>query len=342
MKPRADAPIAALDGLRALACLIVFAAHNGAHEWYIVATSYGKLGVMFFFTLSGFLMGYHYIPERNTLTYWLAFLTRRFFRIYPAFAFSLLVLWIIGCITEKPFFANFTADAVTDHLLLLKGIGTYWSVAPEVKFYMLFPFIAGALALCTPHAKIWLVALLWVMSLSFAQMPQTDFLSILGYCSFFLAGVASAILYTTYNFHYYMNTYFWNAMLIICLTVAFTAVPYLFVLEPGQRLWVWAYAPFYSPLIALLILCVIHSTGLISMVFANRFSRFIGKISFSFYLIHLAVISRSVLNHIKWIPLSWFNLTLTLVLSYLMYRFIEAPGNRLGKYLASKIEHQHS
>src|SRR5271155_4709859 len=72
-----ESSIPALDGLRGFACLLVLFSHAGWAGLCPRLPIAGHLGVMVFFTLSGFLMAYLYMPGRLSMRYWLAFLLRR-------------------------------------------------------------------------------------------------------------------------------------------------------------------------------------------------------------------------------------------------------------------------
>ena len=88
--PHRQPTILALDGIRAAACLAVVLGHAGYQGFTFVLSGLATFGVMLFFALSGFLMAYHYLPERFSLRYWVSFLTHRFIRVYPPFCVALV------------------------------------------------------------------------------------------------------------------------------------------------------------------------------------------------------------------------------------------------------------
>src|SRR5690242_11422780 len=100
--------IPALDGVRALASLMVVAYHFGPH---IIRTAdsrfafllrfprHGVEGVDLFFVLSGFLISGILVKERNSPRYYRTFYWRRIFRIFPLYyltlaGYTLAVLWL--------------------------------------------------------------------------------------------------------------------------------------------------------------------------------------------------------------------------------------------------------
>ena len=79
--------IPGLDGLRAIAFLLVFLCH----------TSYlqvGWVGVLLFFVLSGFLIGGILLKNKNSTNYFKTFYIRRTLRIFPLYYF-LIFLYLV-------------------------------------------------------------------------------------------------------------------------------------------------------------------------------------------------------------------------------------------------------
>jgi peptidoglycan/LPS O-acetylase OafA/YrhL len=139
----------ALDGLRAVAVLLVMAGHYG----HVVPMS--SLGVEIFYVLSGFLitsllLDEHEITGAISIP---AFYLRRSFRIFPAFYVSLAVtaftlagtaampgrdLWIAAGV--------YTADyAIALHPVPGSALTHTWSLAVEEQFYLIWPLALGLL-----------------------------------------------------------------------------------------------------------------------------------------------------------------------------------------------------
>ena len=103
--------IAALDGVRALAFLLVFELHinhsgvwtDGNNAFLSAFFSLGATGVTLFFVLSGFLL---FLPYTQALLFeknWpqsKIYYVRRMLRIFPAYFFSLFILVMFS----KPYF----------------------------------------------------------------------------------------------------------------------------------------------------------------------------------------------------------------------------------------------
>ncbi len=165
-----------LDGIRAISVIIVLIFHFWQQTWIfptiktpflsfiglkqIDFTSLAKVGYLFvdmMVLLSGFLL---FLPLMRlvvmgeSMAGWKEYARRRVARIVPSYLFAVLVLFFLVALPNK-LYAN-AADAIRDlvtHLtftqtLFVKTyIGTkldvvLWTVAIEVWFYILFPFIA--------------------------------------------------------------------------------------------------------------------------------------------------------------------------------------------------------
>jgi peptidoglycan/LPS O-acetylase OafA/YrhL len=122
--------------------------------WLGQISSIGYIGVSFFFVLSGFILVYTYAGlDTAARDFWRA----RFARIYPAFAFSLLLtgpfFFFAALMLNVPFFAWFSTHlklvALLVPLLLQAWVplaalvwnSVAWSLSDEAFFYLLFPFL---------------------------------------------------------------------------------------------------------------------------------------------------------------------------------------------------------
>src|SRR6266542_4346766 len=104
--------IPGLDGLRAIAFLLVFALHTDYLQ-------IGWVGVQFFFVLSGFLITGILLDMKKSLPpkeYFSKFYGRRFLRIFPLYCISLLLMvgltiWLIS-VAYRPNYMKIFLDQV--------------------------------------------------------------------------------------------------------------------------------------------------------------------------------------------------------------------------------------
>lgn len=142
--------IPSLDGVRALAVMLVFFSHTGFS--HIVP---GGLGVTAFFFLSGFLITTLLRVEyRNTGSLnFKNFYLRRVYRIFPPLYIVLLMtlaLCLLGVFRSElsgwGLFSQFF-HLTNYHIVvegkagMLPGLGVLWSLAVEEHFYLVFPIV---------------------------------------------------------------------------------------------------------------------------------------------------------------------------------------------------------
>jgi peptidoglycan/LPS O-acetylase OafA/YrhL len=144
-----------LDGLRALAALLIVVHHAGfssgvtfRHTTTGLFLSRLDVGVSIFFVLSGFLLFRPFVvaqlndsvsPSPNS------FWGRRVLRIFPGYWLALFLQVIIGVVAVGGF-SGLRFSAFLVHIyhpfLALSGITQSWSLATELGFYFLLPFFA--------------------------------------------------------------------------------------------------------------------------------------------------------------------------------------------------------
>lgn len=160
----------ALDGLRAVAILLVLIAHARPSPgmppyptWWWHAGDFGNLGVRIFFVISGFIITHLLLQEK--LKYGRinirAFYVRRAFRILPP------LIVFMGIVLAGTL-AGHLQVPVTQYLLALLFLGNYggvsniwpighlWSLGVEEQFYLLWPAIL-AFALKHSRSACWFV-----------------------------------------------------------------------------------------------------------------------------------------------------------------------------------------
>lgn len=181
--------IQSLDGLRAIAVLMVYAGHAGLGN--IVP---GGLGVTIFFFLSGYLITTlmrQEFEQKGRISF-SKFYLRRVYRIFPPFYLVLIVvvvLALLGILQSDMHWDALLAQffQLTNYYIifgdgthLAPGLTVLWSLSVEEHFYLLFPLafalMAGRLSrsrMAGTIALFCLLVLLWRIYLVFGQhAPQ--------------------------------------------------------------------------------------------------------------------------------------------------------------------------
>ncbi|MBE0670348.1 MAG: acyltransferase [Anaerolineales bacterium] len=146
--------ISGLDGLRAIAFLMIFGFHTGSID-------FGWLGVQMFFVFSGFLITGILLRMKENLPsreYFLKFYTRRFFRIFPLYYFYLFLIFVAATcflsISYKPRVMQAVIDQIGYALLYVYNfysasrsfnssrlLDHLWSLSVEEQFYIVWPLL---------------------------------------------------------------------------------------------------------------------------------------------------------------------------------------------------------
>jgi len=160
--------IPALNGIRAIAVLLVVISHSGFG--HIIP---GGFGVTVFFFLSGFLITTLLLNEfRETQKISiLHFFIRRILRLYPAFLVAISLVYslayfeiiggkatLVGAFAQFFYFANYFNIFFDGAQYTPAGTSVYWSLAVEEHFYLIYPLIFS-LCLMKMDAKKLLVFL---------------------------------------------------------------------------------------------------------------------------------------------------------------------------------------
>ncbi|SIN14927.1 acyltransferase family protein [Micromonospora cremea] len=135
----------ALDGLRAIAAVIVVAFHFGGPRWTWLS---GWVGVQLFFVLSGFLITTLLLREeegrgRVSLR---SFYIRRFFRILPVYFVVLAATYALAHLNgggakvreSMPHYLLMVNEFAPNSAVFLHS----WTIAIEWKFYLVWPLLA--------------------------------------------------------------------------------------------------------------------------------------------------------------------------------------------------------
>jgi len=354
-----------LDGWRAIAIIGVMICHaadapllarEGPGGFWHHLTRYGAEGVALFFGLSGFLITYRLLQERQRLGAIRLdhFYGRRLFRILPACLAYLLVVTAlagIGLLALHPedlrssflFYRNYLAP----ERLGSWYTGHFWTLAIEEHFYLLWP---GLLVLLGARRALWASALLaggvafwrWIeirfnptaawfsdMALSVRTDIRIDGL---------LWGAFAALLLHDVVRERWLRRLFssrltWGAMGVLAAVCLNRSV------LPFNAMWWALLIPFFF------VGTVLHPTGPLGRLLESPALTWVGRLSYSLYLWQQlflvgAVVERPLpLGALQAFPL---NILAAFACAALSYYGLEKPLVAVGKRLFSSGERQGS
>jgi peptidoglycan/LPS O-acetylase OafA/YrhL len=159
--------IPALDGLRGIAILLVFAyhygkggifAHSAAARGLGFLCAFGWSGVDLFFVLSGFLITGILYETRDYPGYYKKFYARRALRIFPVYYLFAAIMFMTGVFVTGAhwrwghlsflFYVGYPVALIWPGLalgVLPLHITHLWSLAVEEQFYMIWPWMVARL-----------------------------------------------------------------------------------------------------------------------------------------------------------------------------------------------------
>jgi peptidoglycan/LPS O-acetylase OafA/YrhL len=275
------------------------------------------------------------------------FYTKRFFRIAPLF-YAVVALTLIRNFLVRDIVPP-TGDVlanVTFTFNLVPGLQDSlvfagWTIGVEMLFYLIFPALFAMLrgisakVLAYGLTSLAFSALLWALAAAPIDRDRYALLTVVHYLPVFLLGMIAFDLFNV--LHARGAGWRTGAVLLAAGAVAFVGLLSERLLDPAFAPFFWQGGSYALTLLGLA-LCPL---GFI----VNRATQFLGRISYSVYLLHgpvILVINRPVFPRIyalDWPVAAKFGLclavalTVTLTVSWLAYSFIERPGIALGRKL---------
>jgi len=353
----------ALTSLRFFAAFHVVIFHFQAMQvflgpsWFQKLSSIGYVGVSFFFVLSGFILVYTYAGRPMILRdFWRA----RFARIYPAYAFSLLVtapFFFFAVLTMNiPFFAWAKAHLKVVSALVVSLLQAWvppaalswnavaWSLSVEAFFYLLFPFLLLFFVRRSPAQLLLIAAASWLTSLVLSStyvFLNPDHLRVLNsdvLGAFWLnavkfhplARLPEFVLGMACGFLFLRSGKESKLALPLFLSgiAAFAVVVYFGAVIPYPILHTALLAPAFA--------AIVYAFALRpkwGAILENRLLVLCGDASYSLYLLHSMIIGmyfHNMTGQLRYqTPLGVLAFViLAVTISALVYRFIEEPARR--------------
>lgn len=294
-----------IDQLRWLAATLVFLFHayleyrnHGGvavgHDWLALITE-GHTGVGLFFTLSGFLF-MRIALHQGEISYG-PFLRNRLLRIAPLY---LVVFMLATSIGRDKFAPQDLLYLLASNLGLAPTsgnpvTGAAWCISLEFMFYLVFPFLARFAMEKGTRYLLGLLALMAFFKLAAYAVNQNStlmyFSTFVGRFDQFLIGMLAGQLYQQHEAALRRHAG-WLLPLALALVVCDSALQShvaKFNEFPHARFWIY-WSTLESAGWALLIVAWLAWDGRLP-AWLDRVLCHGGKISYSFYLLHMGVIS---------------------------------------------------
>jgi peptidoglycan/LPS O-acetylase OafA/YrhL len=322
-----------LDYIRALAALFVFFTHKGNK------LPGGSIGVSIFFCLTGYLITKILIelPDLSIANIG-KFIFRRWMRIWPLMAFQIFLTLGLMMVLAPSAVAKFLPNILS--FLTFTGYGEWlgyspgvlWTLRTEFWFYAIFPFV---FLIFYPRGLMMYAAVAMVA---------------IGWLSKFFIGQEGGASFAPFMTLVYLDQLMYGAICALVLASSRSTLANLF----ASKWWVWGCLVLNLAIAKLVPLHLFDAKFYLVMSLAalscavailhhaaykkeppDNFISWIGRISFSIYLFHAVVIDYLPTGKIAPPIDTPLALTVTILISWATERWLERPGIKLSKAIAT-------
>jgi peptidoglycan/LPS O-acetylase OafA/YrhL len=335
-----------LDCIRGIAALAVLVEHAGSGSWPAFhvfvhnSFNFGKFGVASFFLTSGFVIPFSLERSNSVKRFWI----NRFFRLYPLYWLSLLllvVLYFTGApnVFDPHFVSHLLRNLLVNVTMLQQFVGIpnaeglYYTLCMEMALYIFLSFLF--LRKWNHHS----LRIAWIASIVLAAAGILSPLLLqrripMAGLFYFLCFFAGTCVYRHYTAHLSAKSLAVLLAFVSITTVAEIYCNYVVVkkVDSTEIFTLWAVLLPWSA--AYLLFLAAYSFR------SHKFPAFLiylGTISYSVYLFHPSIGRVLSIAHLG--PASSFLsvLVLAILIASLTYRFVENPSIRFGKQIQLRL-----
>lgn len=362
-----------LRGIAVLAVFLSHTALSGYRPApFLFFDGTGKSGVFLFFILSSFLLSYPFLLKAEkafTKDALINFTVRRFFRIYPLFVLYLLFAFTssfaVGHFMKKaeagiPFYL--TPGDLINHIFLQEGKGVTWSILVEFRYYFILPLLGYLFAvLLRGRLALSMLTIVGLITTGQVFYPQAEALindpRLWPYLPVMLTGTGLAIL------QYHWKDWGWGQekskqrmvetigwLGVIGCILSIPSVYYLvldrehecrtligtidFGVKDCHKIFHHSFTE-QTLLWGAVLFAAINGNSWLRKIGEWMPLRYLGWISFSFYLFHPVFIQlwneiqKKTPFEIPSYVIFWLILGTTTLASYLSYKLVELPSSQI-------------
>ncbi len=357
-----------IDVLRGIAILMVIAVHvkisltlniEELHSIFFMLFQYGQMGVQLFFVMSAYTLTLSMEKRHDSSEPLVYYFIRRIFRIAPLYYFGIFLYMIVVPLIEYFIIHQFKIDEqytfmnIMVNIFFLNGIFESannnivpggWSIGTEVLFYGLFPIFFFIVQKKNINV-FFLLTIIFVFNLLIQITLKNYFnvevsngsfyyYSILNQLPVFFLGMILYIYEDNEKFKSFFNVYTFLIFTVFAMYFYKSHDSYSF-----------GFVPLFSALSFLSLYYIVQESNLRKV----QILAFIGKISYSMYILHFIVIHYLV-KFFEPILLNIANTYFTLIILYILTiivsfvlgiiseKFIEKNGIKYGNYLIANME----
>ena len=328
------------DLLRYIGAVIVVLSHSfrwfGINKpFYSLFFTDGSIGVMIFFSMTGFLIMPAYERQMGKDKSILKFYWNRAIRIYPAILFSFLVISIIDFFFIGVDFSLVSyAKYFFKYVFLCKGAGynggisngILWTIIPDLVFYLLTPFIWKVMHNAKTHTWIIVIMCFYLFNLYdkevITSLQSIPLLGLFVNDGFFLCFIyeflIGSFLYCKRDsiLSYFINKRYLVVAFLAAFSIFHSVYTYTGVFTKAYIM----HSPVTAPFACFLNILIGYAFGRIKMKIA---------ITYGIYIFHMVIVGLLLWAGVKDYSGVIITLATTPILAFVSYYFVEKPFLRL-------------
>lgn len=353
IKTRIDGP----DILRGFAATAVIIVHLIAFSGLAFSSTISRIGsnftafVTLFFTISAFSIAYSYRDNIFAKEQFMEFYIKRFFRLAPLFYLAMITEGIIVYILYNHI------STILEIILSLSFLFTFapglqdslvwagWSLGIEWIFYLFYPFMFCLLRNKTIFFILWISCYIISTKIGSLQAPNASiYFNFLTHSIFFVCGIGTYLMMDILEkIKVKIGKHAPSISGILVIAIFLYLLTYFNNMENKMNIY-------FTYSIAWFIMLSLSIIGMPNIL-NNKFTRFLGKASYSIYLTHSIIILflknsgfyqwiNTLIKNPKLLFLiaTFSTILFAILISYLTYNFVELPGMKIGKNFISRIK----
>ena len=308
-----------LNEIRGLAALGVLFGHLG-----IGPVSLAPDMVTIFFTLSGFLISFLLLKEKEKTTTIniKKFYFRRLLRIWPLyFVYIGIIILLFGWSDNLWFYVFFAGNLAQFFHLIIPNLGHFWSLAVEEQFYVFWPWLSKYVKSFL-YAMVGVMVVYWLLKVGayIVYGGDSDVYKLVYMSKFQSMAIGGVGAFAWYKQHKIIE---WLSKPYVEIVMFL----YLVLLVLGKHTTLSIIDPEILSVVVMVVILQ-QVKGTVFLKLRSKLLSFIGMISFGIYVYHPLVIHE--LEKITFLKSNFSLLVVTVFLvtglvSYLSYRFLEKP-----------------
>lgn len=343
-----------LDAVRGIAALMVVIGHCGGlslfglvehpmFRWLEVLWD-GESAVIMFFLLSGYVLALQ-LGSSSPPGFW-QYLTRRVFRVWPAFAVTVVLAWLVLVTMGIPVDAGpqHGEPSIPDwHDLVgnLLMIGNeyainppVWSLYVEMRLSVVFPLL---FVLATRVSAFWAVVVSLILSVGLSRavhwpVPEL-FRSFASSSRYIILFVIGAVLAQAGNPFERAFVTIGAPLKSVLLGIALACLLYRFVVVDGQMLPLAGYVRWCG--VALLFVFCLYSDWAAKLL-NHRIPLFLGSVSYGVYLTHFPILL-CVKRLVGGAFVAYAVVLGSILAGWAINKFVEQPMIKAGRRVSAKL-----